>query len=54
MFVSTKYLVNINYRYFTFDMYNRYWKLNEKALDRSLWRTRLRRGYNPVVKQITK
>jgi len=49
MFVLTKYLVNINYRYIIFDMYNRYWKLNEVALDRNLCRTRLRRNYKPLV-----
>jgi hypothetical protein len=26
-------------------------KLNEEALDRTLWRTRFRRGYGPVVRQ---
>jgi hypothetical protein len=31
----------------------RYWKLNEEALDRTLWRTRFGRGYGPVVRQIT-
>jgi hypothetical protein len=31
----------------------RYWKLREEALDRSLWRTRFRRGYEPVVRQTT-
>jgi hypothetical protein len=29
----------------------RYWKLKEKALDRTLWRTRFGRGYGPVVRQ---
>jgi hypothetical protein len=29
----------------------RYWKLNEEALDRTLWRTRFGRGYGPVVIQ---
>jgi hypothetical protein len=29
----------------------RYWKLKEEALDRTLWRTRFRRGYGPVVRQ---
>ena len=28
-----------------------YWKLKEKALDRSLWRTRFGRGYGLVVRQ---
>jgi hypothetical protein len=27
-----------------------YWKLKEEALDRTLWRTRLGRGYRPVVR----
>jgi hypothetical protein len=31
----------------------RYWKLKEEALDRTLWRTRLGRGYGPVVRQTT-
>jgi hypothetical protein len=31
----------------------RYWKLKEKALDRTLWRTPFGRGYGPVVKQTT-
>jgi hypothetical protein len=31
----------------------RYWKLNEEALDRTLWRTRFGRGYGPVVRQTT-
>jgi hypothetical protein len=31
----------------------RYLKLKEKALDRSLWRTRFGRGYGPVVRQTT-
>ena len=30
-----------------------YWKLNEEALDRTVWRTRFRRGYGPVVRQTT-
>jgi hypothetical protein len=30
-----------------------YWKLNEEALDRTLWRTRFGRGYGPVVRQTT-
>jgi hypothetical protein len=29
----------------------RYWKLKEEALDRTLWRTRVGRGYGPVVRQ---
>jgi len=28
-----------------------YWKLKREALERSLWRTRFRRGYGPVVRQ---
>jgi hypothetical protein len=28
-----------------------YWKLKEEAPDRTLWRTRLVRGYAPVVRQ---
>jgi len=28
-----------------------YWKLKEKALDHTLWRTRFARGYRPVVWQ---
>jgi hypothetical protein len=31
----------------------RYWKLEEDALDRTLWTTRFRRGYGPVVRQTT-
>jgi hypothetical protein len=31
----------------------RYWKLNEEALDRALWRTRFGRGYGSVVRQTT-
>jgi hypothetical protein len=31
----------------------RYWKLNEEALDRTLWRTCFGRGYGPVVRQTT-
>jgi hypothetical protein len=31
----------------------RYWKLQEEALDRTLWRTRFGRGYGPVVRQTT-
>jgi hypothetical protein len=31
----------------------RYWKLKEKALDRTLWRTRFGRDYGPVVRQTT-
>jgi hypothetical protein len=30
-----------------------YWKLKEKALDRTLWRTRFGRSYGPVVRQTT-
>jgi hypothetical protein len=30
-----------------------YWKLKEKALDRTLWRTRFGRGYGIVVRQTT-
>jgi hypothetical protein len=30
-----------------------HWKLQEEALDRTLWRTRFRRGYGPVVRQTT-
>jgi hypothetical protein len=28
-----------------------YWKLKEEALARTLWRTRFRKGYGPVVRQ---
>jgi hypothetical protein len=31
----------------------RYWKLKEKALYLTLWRTRLGRGYEPVARQTT-
>jgi hypothetical protein len=31
----------------------RYWELKEQALDRTMWRTRLGRGYGPVVRQTT-
>jgi hypothetical protein len=31
----------------------RSWKLKEKALGRTLWKTRLGRGYGPVVKHAT-
>jgi hypothetical protein len=31
----------------------RYWKLKQKALDRTVWRTRFARGYGPVVRQTT-
>jgi hypothetical protein len=31
----------------------RYWKLKEEALDRTVRRTRLERGYGPVVRQTT-
>jgi hypothetical protein len=30
-----------------------YWKLNEEALDLPLWRTRIGRGYGPVVRGTT-
>jgi len=30
-----------------------YWKLEEEALDCSLWRTHFRRGYGPVIRQTT-
>jgi hypothetical protein len=30
-----------------------YWKLKVEALDRTLWRRRLGRGYGPVVSQTT-
>jgi hypothetical protein len=30
-----------------------YWKLKEEALDSTLWKTRLGRGYGPVVRQTT-
>jgi hypothetical protein len=30
-----------------------YWKLNEEALDRTLWRTLYESGYGPVVRQTT-
>jgi hypothetical protein len=30
-----------------------YWKLKEEALDRTVWRTRIGRDYEPVVKQTT-
>jgi len=29
-----------------------YWKLQERTLDRTLWRTRFGGGYGPVVRQI--
>jgi hypothetical protein len=32
----------------------RYWKLKEKAPDRTLWRTRFGKGCGPVVRQTTK
>jgi hypothetical protein len=32
---------------------NKYWKLKEEALDRTLWRTCFGRGYGPVVRQNT-
>jgi hypothetical protein len=28
-----------------------YWKLEEEAINRTLWRTRFGRGYGPVVRQ---
>jgi hypothetical protein len=31
----------------------RYWKLKEKARDRTQWRSRFGRGYGPVVRQTT-
>jgi hypothetical protein len=31
----------------------RYWNLKEKALDRTVCRTRFGRGYGPVVRQTT-
>jgi hypothetical protein len=31
----------------------KYCKLKEEALDRTLWRTRFGRGYEPVVRQTT-
>jgi hypothetical protein len=30
-----------------------YWKVKEKSLDRTVWRTRFGRGYGPVVRQAT-
>ena len=30
-----------------------YWKLKGAALDRTLWRTRLGKGYEPVARQTT-
>jgi hypothetical protein len=30
----------------------RYWKLKEKALDCTLWRTHIRIGYGPVARQL--
>ena len=32
---------------------NGYWKLKEEALDRTLWRTRLVRINEPLVRQFT-
>jgi hypothetical protein len=29
----------------------RYWKLKDKAQDRTLWRTQFGRGYGPVARQ---
>jgi hypothetical protein len=31
----------------------RYWKLEEEALDRTLWSSRFGRGYGPVIRQTT-
>jgi hypothetical protein len=31
-----------------------YARLNEKALDRTMWRARCGRGFGPVVRQTTK
>jgi hypothetical protein len=31
-----------------------YWKLKEEALDCTLWRTHLGRGYGPVIRQTAK
>jgi hypothetical protein len=31
----------------------RNWKLKEEALDRTMWKTRFGRGYEPVVRQTT-
>jgi hypothetical protein len=31
----------------------RYWKLKEEALDRTLWRIRLGRGYGALLRQTT-
>jgi hypothetical protein len=31
-----------------------YYHLKEEALERTKWRTRLRRGFGPVVRQTTK
>jgi len=31
----------------------RYWKLKEKTLDHTLWRTRFGRGYGLVIRQTT-
>jgi hypothetical protein len=31
-----------------------YWKLEEGALDRSVWRTRFGSGYGTIVRQIVK
>jgi hypothetical protein len=35
------------------DDQRRYWKLKEKALDRTAWRIRFGIGYGPVVRQTT-
>jgi len=29
------------------------WKLKQEALDRTLWKTHIGRGYGPVVRQTT-
>ena len=31
----------------------RYWKLKEETLDCTVWTTRFRRGYGPIVRQTT-
>jgi len=31
-----------------------YWKFKGEALDRILWKTRIGRGYGPVVRQTAK
>jgi hypothetical protein len=30
-----------------------YWKLKEEALNRTVWRTRFRRRYEPVIRETT-